>query len=445
MINLHYFYYKKYFDGVDFNKVGNYDQQSKAWVGRANEQLTSAVKGLACSDLPSTHAVEMEVLYPGLITGVGIQHEASVEGELKLGLHFDYTYGFPVVYGSSVKGMLKSYFEEVYSGSYDARKLSLDIFEGIGPDGNPKSIYDRDIFYDVVIVRPDADDRVLTIDSLAPHGGTGHDDPFANPVPISFAKIAPGVTIRFRFDLKDSKDASGAVVLSAEAKLNLFIEMLTTFGVGAKTNVGYGQLKCSDEDTLRLLREKGHALYEYAEKAYESGNYVDAADSYKRAMEYLDGNTDEYRRCCNRLAEMTDSIFGGYISEGEKLMVEGQLDAALSKFDEARVYAEKENAYTEAKQATYDKCMSMLTSVRAQAAVPVFEYASFAEKIVNLKDIKALIQQAQRWIKNGNTFSDADKDVIIQKIDDIRSRTKPREMINLEKNMRQLYSIVGIR
>ena len=435
MINLHYFYYKKYFDGVDFRKVGNYDQQSKDAVGRANEQLTSAVKGLACSDLPFTHAVEMEVLYPGLITGVGIQHEASIEGEVKLGLHFDYTYGFPVVYGSSVKGMLKSYFEEVYSGSYDARKLSLDIFEGIGPDGNPKSIYDRDIFYDAVIVSPNADGRVLAMDSLAPHGGTRHDDPFANPVPISFAKVASGVKLRIRFDLKDSKDASGVVVLSAAKKLDLFIEILTTFGVGAKTNVGYGQLKCSD---VPLLMERG-------ENAYKAGNYVVAADMYTKAMEYLDGNTDEYRRCCNRLVEMTDSIFGGYISEGEKLMVEGQLDAALSKFDEARVYAEKENAYTEAKQATYDKCMSMLTSVRAQAAVPVFEYASFAEKIVNLKDIKALIQQAQRWIKNGNTFSDADKDAIIQKIDDIRSRTKPREMSNLEKNMRQLYSIVGIR
>lgn len=435
MINLHYFYYKKYFDGVDFTKVGNYDQQSKAWVERANERLTSPVRGLAYSELPSAHAVELEVLYPGLITGVGIQHEASVEGELKLGLHFDYTYGFPVVYGSSVKGMLKSYFEEVYSGSYDARKLSLDIFEGIGPDGNPKSIYDRDIFYDAVIVSPNADGRVLAMDSLAPHGGTRHDDPFANPVPISFAKVASGVKLRIRFDLKDSKDASGVVVLSAAKKLDLFIEILTTFGVGAKTNVGYGQLKCSD---VPWLMERG-------ENAYKAGNYVDAADSYKKAMEYLDGNTDEYRRCCNRLVEMTDSIFGGYISEGEKLMVEGQLDAALSKFDEARVYAEKENAYTEAKQATYDKCMSMLTSVRAQAAVPVFEYASFAEKIVNLKDIKALIQQAQRWIKNGNTFSDADKDVIIQKIDDIRSRTKPREMSNLEKNMRQLYSIVGIR
>lgn len=435
MINLHYFYYKKYFDGVDFTKVGNYDQQSKAWVERANERLTSPVRGLAYSELPSAHAVEMEVLYPGLITGVGIQHEASVEGEVKLGLHFDYTYGFPIVYGSSVKGVLKSFFEDVYSGSYDARKLSLDIFDGIGPDGNPKSIYDRDIFYDAVIVSPNADGRVLAMDSLAPHGGTRHDDPFANPVPISFAKVASGVKLRIRFDLKDSKDASGVVVLSAAKKLDLFIEILTTFGVGAKTNVGYGQLKCSD---VPLLMERG-------ENAYKAGNYVDAADMYTKAMEYLDGNTDEYRRCCNRLVEMTDSIFGGYISEGEKLMVEGQLDAALSKFDEARVYAEKENAYTEAKQATYDKCMSMLTSVRAQAAVPVFEYASFAEKIVNLKDIKALIQQAQRWIKNGNTFSDADKDAIIQKIDDIRSRTKPREMINLEKNMRQLYSIVGIR
>lgn len=435
MINLHYFYYKKYFDGVDFCKVGNYDQQSKDAVGRANEQLTSAVKGLACSDLPFTHAVKMEVLYPGLITGVGIQHEASVEGEVKLGLHFDYTYGFPIVYGSSVKGVLKSFFEDVYSGSYDAGKLSLDIFDGIGPDGNPKSIYDRDIFYDAVILRPNADGRVLAMDSLAPHGGTRHDDPFANPVPISFAKVASGVILRFRFDLKDSKDASGVVVLSAAKKLDLFIEILTTFGVGAKTNVGYGQLKCSD---VPLLMERG-------ENAYKAGNYVDAADMYTKAMEYLDGNSDEYRRCSNRLAEMTDSIFGAYILEGETLMAEGQLDAALSKFDEARAYAEKENAYTETKQTTYDKCISMLTSARAQSAVRVVEYASFAEKIVNLKDLKALTQQAQKWIKNGNAFSDADKVAIIQKIDDIRSKTKPRDMSNLEKSTLQLYTIVGIQ
>ena len=87
----------------------------------------------------------------------------------------------------------------------------------------------------------------------------------------------------------------------------------------------------------------------------------------------------------------------------------------------------------------------MLTSARAQSAVRVVEYASFAEKIVNLKDLKALTQQAQKWIKNGNAFSDADKVAIIQKIDDIRSKTKPRDMSNLEKSTLQLYTIVGIQ
>lgn len=444
MINLHYFYYKKYFDGVDFRKVGNYDTQSRNAVKGANERLTSPVNGLAYSDLTSTHSEELEVLYPGLITGVGIQHEASVEGEVKLGLHFDYTYGFPVVYGSSVKGVLKSYFEDVYSGSYDVRKLIQDIFEGLGPDGNPKSIYDRDIFYDAVIVRPGADGRILAMDSLASHGGTRHDDPFANPVPISFAKIAPGVNLRFRFDLKDSKDASGSVVLSAKEKLDLFIEILTTFGVGAKTNVGYGQLKCSDELAARLLREKGQSLYESAENAYEAGNYVAAADLYTKAMEYLDGNSDEYRRCCNRLAEMTDRVFDGYIAEGEALMKEGQYDEALSKFDEAKTYAEKENVFTDAKQATYGRCISQLNLAKAQAAVQVTEYASFAEKITNLKDLKALIQQAQKWEKNGNGFSDADKDAVRQKVEDIRSKTKSRDLNNFEKNLPQLFKIVGL-
>lgn len=440
MINLHYFYYKKYFDGVNFRMVGNHipksedEDPNEAAIKRANEKLTSKVDGLVYSDLPCTHSVEVEVLYPGLITGVGIQHEASVEGEVKLGLHFDYTYGFPVVYGSSVKGVLKSYFEEVYSGLYDARKLSLDIFEGIGPDGNPKSIYDRDIFYDAVIVRPDACGRVLAMDSLAPHGGTRHDDPFANPVPITFAKIAPGVNLRFRFDLKDSKDASGAVVLSAANKLDLFIEILTTFGVGAKTNVGYGQLKCSD---VPLMMERG-------ENAYKEGNYVVAADWYTKAMEYLDGNSDEYRRCCNRLAEMTDRVFDGYIAEGEAFMKEGHYDEAQSKFDEAKIYAEKKNVYTDAKQATYGRCVSQLNLAKAQAAVQVTEYASFAEKITNLKDLKALTQQAQKWIKNGNGFSDADKDAVRQKVEDIRSKTKPRDLNNFEKTLPQLFKLVGL-
>ena len=59
-------------------------------------------------------------------------------------------------------------------------------------------------------------------------------------------KIAPGCKIEFRFKLVDSivKDKDGKEYkLSADEKREIFKEILTTVGVGAKTNVGYGQLK----------------------------------------------------------------------------------------------------------------------------------------------------------------------------------------------------------
>ncbi len=46
--------------------------------------------------------------------------------------------------------------------------------------------------------------------------------------------------MEFRFKLVDTK--IGNKELKKEDKLNLFKEILTTMGIGAKTNVGYGQL-----------------------------------------------------------------------------------------------------------------------------------------------------------------------------------------------------------
>ena len=100
-----------------------------------------------------------------------------------------------------------------------------------------------DTFFDAIVVSPAKDGKLIASDALAPHGGSGHDDPFAEPVPIPFIKIAPGVRLRFRFNLVPTKDADGNVVMSAKDKETLFKNMLTTFGIGAKTNVGYGQLR----------------------------------------------------------------------------------------------------------------------------------------------------------------------------------------------------------
>lgn len=187
------------------------------------------------SDINST--ISATIQYPGLVTGVGLTHDAKVG--YKLGMHFDYTYGMPVIYGSSVKGVLRSWFAEFYKNEYEGddyliSKLIDDIFEG-----GKKSIYQRDVFFDAVIVE-DYKGRFLEDDSITPHP-----DPLKNPVPIKMLKIAPGCKIEFRFRLCDTE--IDGVKFGAKDKLKLFKDILTTVGIGAKTNVGYGQLKIEEK------------------------------------------------------------------------------------------------------------------------------------------------------------------------------------------------------
>ena len=264
MRNLHKTYYKDYFKNLSFAYLlDNNSEDPKAEIKRRNGNLTAPN---LLQNIPQILIVnkcfELKVEYPGLVTGIGIAHEAKIEGEFKLGVHFDWTYGMPVVYGSSVKGVLKSAFNDGYVDENLVKqannKLKSDesdkmipkwvvnevdvilscIFEGKDSKGNNLSIYDRDIFFDAVIVSPDSKRRILCSDSITPHG----DNPLKNPTPLTFLKIAPGCKLEFRFKLTNSDFGEGKG-LTADQKLTLFKEILTTVGVGAKTNVGYGQLK----------------------------------------------------------------------------------------------------------------------------------------------------------------------------------------------------------
>lgn len=64
-----------------------------------------------------------------------------------------------------------------------------------------------------------------------------------------FIKVLPGITFEFRFKLTDStveiKSNNGVrkISLNANQKAQLFQEIILTVGVGAKTNVGYGQFE----------------------------------------------------------------------------------------------------------------------------------------------------------------------------------------------------------
>ena len=75
---------------------------------------------------------------------------------------------------------------------------------------------------------------------------TPHPDPLKNPNPIQFLKILPNVELFFGFKLNETqirKSDGSQIRVPKELKLDLFKEILITVGVGAKTNVGYGQLK----------------------------------------------------------------------------------------------------------------------------------------------------------------------------------------------------------
>ena len=211
---------------------------------------------------------KLETTYPGLIIGSGYAHGLKNDNDAKIGFYFDHTSGFPIIPGSSIKGTLRSLFglhAENKNDKYQKEKEELirdltgkehldvkllvdDIFEGKDEKGDPKSIYQRDIFYEARV-----SNLKITDDYLAPHK-----EPLKNPIPIKFIKIAGGVNFEFSFKLHDGGG------LSADEKLKLFFQLLQLHGVGAKTNVGYGQFKEKSDEELQAEK----ALQEDRKKSY---------------------------------------------------------------------------------------------------------------------------------------------------------------------------------
>lgn len=255
MRNLHKAYYKDYFKDINFGYLlGNGDEPTTEIKSR-NRALTAPnmLKEIPKNPLVN-QSFRLQISYPGLVTGIGIDHEAKITGEFKLGVHFDWTYGMPIVYGSSVKGVLRSAFMDGYVDATLIEQTNSRIRDEVGQvprwvgdesnrnaivndifKGVECSVYDRDIFFDAIITSPGKEGRILCSDSITPHDS----NPLKNPKPITFLKIASGCTMEFRFKLKDS--IINGNTFTAAQKKNLFKQILKTIGVGAKRNVGYGQ------------------------------------------------------------------------------------------------------------------------------------------------------------------------------------------------------------
>jgi CRISPR-associated protein Cmr6 len=234
----------------------------------------------------------------GMLVGTGIEHETGEQGEAKLGLQFDYATGQPYLPGSSLKGLLRSWFPghrrtdsknldadyrktrvrvlkkilcfewgksesdleaeltertrrwlrdpEANEGERFLEFLERQIFEGEMPDFDEKTgTVRRDANGKPVLMRAPMSRCDLFLDAYIVGGSgklleedviTPHRHPLKDPVPLLFLKIAAGVDWQFQFSLQDCD------LMSAKEKLAVFKILLTHFGVGAKRRHGFGEL-----------------------------------------------------------------------------------------------------------------------------------------------------------------------------------------------------------
>lgn len=189
-------------------------------------------------------SLDFQSSYPGILIGIGHKHEAKGKGEIGMGFTFDYVTGMPYLPGSSLKGILRSGFQQtgyiheaikevLHKDLSDDEIIDLEqkIFEG----ENGK---ERFVFYDAVISGKKEDGSLLALDAIAPHSKDG----LKEPIPITFLRICPGVKIHFVFRLYDVCLSAGKCIQKNQIK-KIFKNILEDFGIGAKTNVGYGVLE----------------------------------------------------------------------------------------------------------------------------------------------------------------------------------------------------------
>lgn len=181
------------------------------------------------------NSVQLTTTYPGLLVGSGYNHP-SKKGDndaFMLGFFFDHTTGMPLIPGSSIKGVLRSLFEnkdkfdyikEVYGVKEERNVMCERLFE----KGDI-------VFYDAYIIDTSNRDKnnhkiIFGSDYITSHYS---DDPlgqFKEPNPVKFLKILSGITWQFQFKAEPED-------------IQLFKNIILDFGLGAKTNVGYGQFK----------------------------------------------------------------------------------------------------------------------------------------------------------------------------------------------------------
>jgi len=202
------------------------------------------------------------------MTGTGMEHP------LENGFAFLNPYGLPYLPGSGVKGVLRRAVEELVSGDYgDAEGWNQDAINALfgreteSSDSETTRNRGALMFWDVI---PEPAGNTLRVEIMTPHYGdyyqgstTPHDSGQPNPIP--FLAIPPGSSFTFHVQcnpalLPKTLRDSWQILLEAA-----FRHAFDWLGFGAKTAVGYGQMRKNEQAQRPQHSKQERWRYEISE------------------------------------------------------------------------------------------------------------------------------------------------------------------------------------
>ena len=183
-----------------------------------------------------------------LVIGLG------TESVLETGLTLHHTYGTPIIPGTALKGLASHYCDRVWGQTEEKREFRREVRDGglrcgrhyetlFGTTDDSGHILFRDAW-----ILPEAlgpENQGLVLDVMTPHHAaysmaqpeSAAPTDFDDPNPVSFLSVAGA------FRVAVACDAEGeAGDRWTKLALELVAEALAQWGVGGKTNAGYGRL-----------------------------------------------------------------------------------------------------------------------------------------------------------------------------------------------------------
>lgn len=249
------------------------------------------------------------------------------ENVLETGLTLNHTYGTPMIPGTALKGLAAHYCEQAWGAADERFKLGAEYHKVIfGTTEDSGHI----IFHDAWIA-PMSLEGSLQPDVMTPHHGDYYSDEkgltpptdFDDPNPVTFLSVVGSFLIAI------SCDVPGPIGDEwAERIFELLSDALREWGIGGKTNAGYGRLRLQNFPENRKLSEDSSI------SPLDSGNQNRKATSQIviKKQKYKKGDIIEVTRVSDPKEKrgaayfMADDGIGGLVISGNPPAIEiGQM------------------------------------------------------------------------------------------------------------------------